>query len=79
MTNAVSPGTLTPAVTPPLKNPLVAWRTHFIIYLVVCTLLAALDYATGEPWWVHYVAAGWGVGIIGHLAGALLKRKSAEV
>jgi hypothetical protein len=67
--------TISPPVTPPQKNPMKAWAIHLSVYAVVVSLLAALNYVTGQPWWVLYVAAGWGIGILGHLTGALLKRR----
>ena len=76
--NAVTPGTITPAVTPPLKNPLIGFRNHFIVYAVVVALLGALNYFTGQPYWALYVLAGWGIGIVAHGLAAVLKKSSAQ-
>jgi hypothetical protein len=76
--NNVSPGTATPAVTPPLRNPMKAFRTHLSVYLVVVGLLAALNFYLGEPYWVLYVLAGWGIGIAGHGVGAFMKKRGQE-
>ncbi len=76
--DTVSPGTLTPAVTPPLKNPLIGFRNHFIVYAVVLALLGALNFALGPPYWVLYVLAGWGAGIVAHGLAAFLKKSSAQ-
>lgn len=76
--DSVTPGAVTPAVTPPVRNPWIGFRNHFVVYVAVCALLAALNYYTGEPYWVQYVIAGWGIGIVGHALGAFLKKKSSK-
>lgn len=73
---SVSSGTLTPAVTPPLKNPMVGFRTHFAVFAVVLAMLGALNYVSGPPYWVLYVLAGWGIGIVAHGLAAFLKKSS---
>lgn len=62
--------TLTPPVTPPRKNPWIAFRRHFLIYAVVAGSLAVLNWWIGNSMWAHWVAIGWGIGILGHAAGA---------
>ena len=76
--NTVTPNTLTPAVTPPVRNPFVGFKIHFTVYAVVVGLLAVLNLYLGEPYWVLYVLGGWGIGIVGHALLALLKRSSAR-
>lgn len=39
---------------------------HATIFAVVITLLAVLDWYTGEPYWVHWVFLGWGAGLLFH-------------
>ena len=76
--NNVSPATATPAVKPPLRDPMKGFRAHLSIYLVVVGLLAALNYYLGEPYWVLYVLGGWGIGIIGHGAGVFMRKRSRD-
>lgn len=44
---------------------------HAAIFAVVIVLLAALDWYTAEPYWVHWVFLGWGAGLLLHVALAL--------
>lgn len=42
------------------------FRHHAIAYVLVMALLVAVNVATGGPYWVLWVAAGWGIGIALH-------------
>lgn len=42
------------------------FRIHAIAFVVVIALLGALDWYTAEPYWVHWVALGWGTGLAVH-------------
>jgi hypothetical protein len=35
-------------------------------FVVVVVLLGALDWYTAEPYWIHWVAMGWGAGLATH-------------
>jgi len=39
---------------------------HFAAFILVVTALFALNWATGEGWWVQWVFAGWGIGVAAH-------------
>jgi len=39
---------------------------HLAVYVVVNIGLLAVDALTGSDWWVHWVAFGWGIGVIAH-------------
>ncbi|MBO0763647.1 MAG: 2TM domain-containing protein [Hyphomicrobiaceae bacterium] len=66
-----------PAV-PPMRNEerlararrRVAALKGFYIHLFVSALvlagLAAVNVATGGPWWVLWVLLGWGIGVLAH-------------
>ena len=41
-------------------------RHHLIAYALVMALLVALNVVSGGPYWVLWVAAGWGMGIALH-------------
>jgi hypothetical protein len=41
-------------------------RHHAIAYVLVMALLVALNVSTGGPYWVLWVAAGWGMGLVLH-------------
>jgi len=41
---------------------------HFSIFLLVMTLLLAINVATGGVWWVQWPLLGWGIGIVAHAA-----------
>ena len=43
-----------------------AFYIHLAVFTVVLFGLAAIDIATGPPWWVHWVFLGWGVGVAAH-------------
>lgn len=36
---------------------------HFLIYAAVIAVLAVLNIATGDAFWIHWVALGWGLGL----------------
>jgi hypothetical protein len=42
------------------------FRHHVIAFVLVMALLVVLNLATGGPYWVMWVAAGWGLGIALH-------------
>jgi hypothetical protein len=50
-----------------------ALKIHAIVFVLVIALLAALDWYTAEPYWIHWVILGWGLGLALH-AGLLLRR-----
>lgn len=39
---------------------------HLVVFALVLAGLLVVDMATGRDWWVHWVALGWGVGVIAH-------------
>ncbi len=39
---------------------------HLVVFVLVLVGLLVVDVATGGEWWVHWVALGWGVGVIAH-------------
>jgi|LNFM01.1.fsa_nt_gb hypothetical protein len=39
---------------------------HFTVYLLVIALLVGLNIRSGDAWWAHWPAIGWGIGIVGH-------------
>jgi fatty acid desaturase len=39
---------------------------HLVVFALVLAGLLVIDAATGRDWWVHWVALGWGVGVIAH-------------
>jgi hypothetical protein len=41
-------------------------RIHAIVFAVVVLLLGAIDWYTAEPYWIHWVAMGWGAGLAAH-------------
>ncbi len=45
---------------------LTAFYVHAAIYVIVIAGLTAIDYAGGRGWWVHWVAGGWGIGLLAH-------------
>lgn len=65
--------TLTPPVTPPLKNPLIGFRIHGLVFFATIALLLLLDAFTGDTKWVQYVFMGWGIGLFAHGMAAALK------
>lgn len=43
-----------------------AFYIHLAIYTVILVGLFALNLATSRDWWVHWVFAGWGIGVVAH-------------
>lgn len=41
---------------------------HAAVYVIVNVGLVLIDLATGPDWWVQWVVAGWGIGVIAHAA-----------
>ena len=39
---------------------------HVTIFILVLTLLVAINVATGGSWWVQWPLFGWGLGILAH-------------
>lgn len=39
---------------------------HAVVYLIVNAGLFLINLFTGPEWWVQWVIAGWGVGLIAH-------------
>jgi hypothetical protein len=39
---------------------------HLAIYAVILTGLFVLNLAAGRQWWVQWVFAGWGIGVVAH-------------
>jgi 2TM domain len=52
--------------SPNANQPRQGFKIHATVFAVVISLLAALDWYTGEPYWIHWVLLGWGVGLAGH-------------
>lgn len=46
---------------------------HLAIFALVVAALFVLDWATGQEWWVHWVIAGWGVGLAAHALATFAK------
>ena len=40
--------------------------SHLIVFIVVLTVLLAVDYSRGSSWWVQWPFIGWGLGLLGH-------------
>jgi biotin transporter BioY len=45
---------------------LTGFYIHAFIFAAVIVGLVALNITSGDPWWVHWVAIGWGLGIALH-------------
>jgi len=39
---------------------------HFVVFAMVMAVLAAINTAMGDRFWVHWVLLGWGAGIAFH-------------
>lgn len=52
------------------------FRTHAVIFAGVTALLAAVDWYTADPYWVHWVILGWGAGLAGHYWLAFMRKDS---
>ncbi len=50
------------------------FQHHLIAYVLVIALLVAVNLATSAPYWVLWVAAGWGIGLLAHGFFALRSR-----
>lgn len=45
----------------------IAFRTHFLTYVLVNAGLAAINYVTSPgDWWVVWPMFGWGIGLFAH-------------
>jgi hypothetical protein len=44
------------------------FRIHALVFVLTMILLAAINFATGEPYWVLWTLLGWGIGLIAHWA-----------
>ena len=82
MTNPVAPQpSLDRAKIEQAKRRLAAIKGFYIHLAVFSLVLAGLlivNLATGGEWWVHWVALGWGIGVVAH-AIAVLGRASRAV
>lgn len=47
-------------------NEIKGLYVHAAIYGFVVVTLFVVDIATGSPYWIHWVALGWGLGLAGH-------------
>lgn len=47
----------------------IGFYIHLAVYVVVIGILVAVDWRTGDGWWVQWPAIGWGLGILGHAFG----------
>lgn len=43
-----------------------AFYIHLAIYTVILTGLFMLNLAVSRQWWVQWVFAGWGIGVVAH-------------
>ncbi len=39
---------------------------HAIVFVLTMVLLAVVNVMTGSPYWVFWVALGWGIGLLAH-------------
>ena len=44
------------------------FRIHALVFVLTMILLAAINIATGEPYWVFWSLLGWGIGLVAHWA-----------
>src|SRR5262245_32280458 len=51
---------------------------HFLIYAAVIAGLAVLNIATGDAFWIHWVALGWGLGLGLHAFLVFVRRPQKE-
>ncbi len=42
------------------------FQIHALCFVIALPGIAAIDYATGPPWWVEWVLLGWGIGLFSH-------------
>jgi hypothetical protein len=52
---------------------------HLGIYAVILTGLFVLNLAAGREWWVHWVFAGWGIGVVAHALAVFGRQPRAVV
>jgi hypothetical protein len=45
---------------------LIGFYIHLFVFLLVVTILAAVNWLTGGPWWVLGVFFGWGIFVLAH-------------
>lgn len=43
-----------------------AFYVHLLAYVLVLALLTAVNFYTGDEWWVQWVFLGWGTGVVAH-------------
>jgi hypothetical protein len=43
-----------------------AFYIHLLVFVLVLAGLLLINLITGEPWWVQWVFAGWGIGVLAH-------------
>jgi hypothetical protein len=53
-------------------------KRHAIAFVLVILMLAGIDWYTAEPYWIHWVVLGWGVGLLGHAMMILSRAKPAH-
>ena len=44
-------------------------RIHAIVFVASMVLMLLVNLLTGSPYWVAWVLAGWGVGLLSHWLG----------
>lgn len=54
-----------------VQRELAKLSRHAGSYVSILALLTVIDALTGRPWWVQWVAMGWGIGLAAHAWGAL--------
>jgi 2TM domain len=42
------------------------FNIHALVFVLTMVLLAAINLAKGEPYWVLWVLPGWGIGLFAH-------------
>ncbi|MET0569541.1 MAG: 2TM domain-containing protein [Hyphomicrobiaceae bacterium] len=50
---------------------------HLAAFAIVIAALVALNWATGDEWWVQWVFAGWGLGVVAHALAVFGKAPAA--
>ena len=50
---------------------------HLAAFAIVIAALLALNWATGDEWWVQWVFAGWGLGVVAHALAVFGKAPAA--
>ncbi|WP_082541720.1 MULTISPECIES: 2TM domain-containing protein [unclassified Rhizobacter] len=41
-------------------------RIHSVVFVLSMALMLGINLWTGAPYWVAYVLAGWGIGVLAH-------------